>query len=83
MTTAPDLADASDPGAAPDPDRSAAGPGDGRPARVGRRRAVRQGRGEPDPPVDLRSVDDSDVGWQDPSGGSDDDRLRREVPPHW
>ena len=54
------------------------------PVRRGRRRAVRAGAGERDPLVDLRSADDSDVGWQAPSGGdSNDDRLRRDVPPHW
>ena len=55
-----------------------------RPARRSGRRAVRPGAGEPDPPVDLRSADDSDVGWQQAvTEDSDDERLRRDVPPHW
>jgi hypothetical protein len=47
------------------------------------RRAVRPGTGDPGPSVELRSADDTDVGWQVPADGSDDERLRREVPPHW
>ncbi|GAA2726759.1 hypothetical protein [Cellulomonas aerilata] len=49
------------------------------------RRAVRQGAGAPDPSVDLRSADDTDVGWQPDAAGldSNDERLRRDVPPHW
>jgi hypothetical protein len=47
------------------------------------RRAVRRGPGEAEPLVDLRSVDDSDVGWQPGADDSNDDRLRRDVPPHW
>lgn len=50
----------------------------------GRRRAVRAGAGDPDASVGLRAHDDRDVGWQPPAAeDSDDDRLRREVPPHW
>jgi hypothetical protein len=31
----------------------------------------------------VRSADDSDVGWQAVGDDSNDDRLRRDVPPHW
>ena len=55
----------------------------GRTARRAPRRAVRPGSGEPDPAVALRSDDDSDVGWQAVGDESNDDRLRRDVPPHW
>lgn len=43
----------------------------------------------PRPPVDDtplipgRSADDSDSGWGDDRGDSNDDRLLRDVPPHW
>jgi hypothetical protein len=43
----------------------------------------------PRPPVDDtplipgRSADDSDAGWGDDRGDSNDDRLLRDVPPHW
>jgi len=30
-----------------------------------------------------RAPDDTDVGWGEPRGGDDDDRILREVPPHW
>lgn len=30
-----------------------------------------------------RSPDDQDTGWGERSDGGDDERLRREVPPHW
>lgn len=33
-------------------------------------------------PVLPRSPDESDVGWGE-QDGDDDERLRREVPPHW
>ncbi len=46
------------------------------------RRAVRPGAGDPDPSIDRRALDDRDVGWQ-PAEDSNDDRLRRDVPPHW
>jgi hypothetical protein len=65
---------------------SAPAGGGGAPVRR-RRRAVRPGAGEPDPPVELRSADDSDIGWDSRSGAADgdsnDERLRRDVPPHW
>ncbi|WNB85107.1 hypothetical protein [Cellulomonas sp. ATA003] len=52
--------------------------------RRGPRRAVRSGAGEADPLVDLRAADDSDVGWQTPpASDTNDERLRRDVPPHW
>jgi len=53
-----------------------------RPPRRTARRAVRPGTGQPDPLVALRSVDDTDLGWQ-PAEDSNDERLRRDVPPHW
>lgn len=57
---------------------------DGTVGRQGPRRAVRPGAGEADSSVDLRAVDDSDVGWQTPpASDSNDERLRRDVPPHW
>ncbi len=34
------------------------------------------------PVIPERSADDSDLGWGDGSD-SNDDRLRRDVPPHW
>ena len=34
------------------------------------------------PLIPDRSADDSDTGWGDGSD-SNDDRLRRDVPPHW
>lgn len=34
------------------------------------------------PLIPDRSADDSDVGWNDGSD-SNDERLRRDVPPHW
>lgn len=30
-----------------------------------------------------RSADDTDTGWNDRAGDVDDERLLREVPPHW
>ncbi len=37
----------------------------------------------PDPVVATRSLDDTDVGWGDRDGGSNDDRLSQDKPPHW
>jgi hypothetical protein len=34
------------------------------------------------PVIPERSADDSDLGWGD-GPDSNDDRLRRDVPPHW
>lgn len=34
------------------------------------------------PLIPERSPDDSDVGWND-GPDSNDERLRRDVPPHW
>ena len=36
----------------------------------------------PSEPVLPRSPDESDSGWGEPDS-DDDERLRREVPPHW
>jgi len=52
--------------------------GEGRPRR--HRRVVRPGA---DDPVLPRSPDDSDVGWGERPDPDDDERWRREVPPHW
>jgi hypothetical protein len=47
------------------------------------------GTDRPRPPVDDaplipdRSADDSDTGWGDERSESNDDRLLRDVPPHW
>jgi len=48
------------------------------------RRVVRPGVGG-EPVVPGPSSDDSDIGWHEGSGANDsnDDRLRRDVPPHW
>nr|WP_195969340.1 hypothetical protein [Cellulomonas hominis] len=35
------------------------------------------------PVIPSRSADDSDTGWGDERADSNDDRLRRDVPPHW
>jgi len=35
-----------------------------------------------EPLIPERSADDSDAGWHE-SSDSNDDRLRRDVPPHW
>ena len=39
--------------------------------------------GHPDPWTALRSADDSDQGWGRDEPSSNDERLRREKPPHW
>ena len=64
-------------------DPSGTVPGRARARRKGRR-VVRPGVGG-DPVVPGPSSDDSDVGWHEGSGANDsnDDRLRRDVPPHW
>ena len=64
-------------------DLSGTGPSRLRARRKGRR-VVRPGVGG-DPVVPGPSSDDSDVGWHEGSGANDsnDDRLRRDVPPHW
>ncbi|WP_315094675.1 hypothetical protein [uncultured Cellulomonas sp.] len=36
-----------------------------------------------EPVVATRSADDTDVGWGEAEGGSNDDRLSRDKPPHW
>ena len=60
------------------PDDPAAGPN----GRRKHRRVVRPGVG--DPVIPARSADDSDVGWHEKAGDStNDERLRRDVPPHW
>lgn len=35
------------------------------------------------PLIPSRSADDSDSGWGDERTDSNDDRLLRDVPPHW
>lgn len=59
------------------------GPTGPAPARRPRRRVVRPGAGDPDPSVRLRAPDDLDVGWHPVPDDADDERLRRDVPPHW
>ncbi|RYV50392.1 hypothetical protein [Pengzhenrongella frigida] len=62
----------------PDPATPTDAPG---PGRRKRRRVVRPGVGDATP---GQSTDDTDVGWHESSGdSSNDDRLRRDVPPHW
>lgn len=36
-----------------------------------------------DPATTLRSADDSDLGWGGREDVGNDDRLRRDRPPHW
>lgn len=81
---APAQDDATSSGGQPSAARSATGAsvqeGDAGPAgATGRRRHV-----VPDdaPVIPDRSADDSDLGWGD-GPDSNDDRLRRDVPPHW
>ena len=45
------------------------------------RRVVRPGAGG-DPVIPARSADDSDLGWHE-GADTNDERLRRDVPPHW
>lgn len=55
---------------------------DHRPRR-GRRRAV-GGTGTPgDEPRAPRAVEDTDAAWGERPDDGDDERLLREVPPHW
>ncbi|MGW6131993.1 hypothetical protein ACWFNE_18385 [Cellulomonas sp. NPDC055163] len=35
------------------------------------------------PLIPTRSADDSDAGWGERTEDADDDRLLRDVPPHW
>ena len=71
---------AAEPGPAPG---AAAEPNAGTGRRRKRRRVVRPGVGG-DPVIPARSADDSDVGWHQTAGDStNDERLRRDVPPHW
>ena len=60
--------------AAPTPDRST--PGEQRASKPGQVEPV------PEPALPFRSADDSDVGWGESTGGNDE-RLRRDKPPHW
>lgn len=59
----------------------------GEPRRVRRHRRATGGTARPAEPVvpadPARSPDDQDTGWGERPAGDDDDRLRREVPPHW
>ncbi|WP_225755329.1 hypothetical protein [Actinotalea sp. Marseille-Q4924] len=59
---------------------------------VPRRRGHRRATGGTAPPGTTaapapaglgRSPDDTDEGWGDRPGGDDDERILREVPPHW
>jgi hypothetical protein len=43
-------------------------------------RATRQ---DDAPLIPDRSADDTDTGWGDRDSDSNDDRLLRDVPPHW
>jgi hypothetical protein len=36
-----------------------------------------------EPVLPTQSQDDTDVGWGEPPGPDDDERLYRERPPHW
>jgi len=36
-----------------------------------------------DPVLPTQSQEDTDVGWSEPPGPDDDERLYRERPPHW
>lgn len=69
------------------PDRPGRGEDEGPTPRRRRHRRAFGGGPAPgtseDPVLPDRSRDDSDVGWGDRPPGDDDDRLRREVPPHW
>ncbi|GIG24610.1 hypothetical protein [Cellulomonas denverensis] len=47
------------------------------------RRVVRVGGEDAGPVTPRRSADDSDTGWGDRPADSNDDRLIRDVPPHW
>ncbi|GEL98391.1 hypothetical protein [Cellulomonas terrae] len=73
-----------------DTPRPEAGAGDTRATEAsrdapGRPGDPRPGTGQParEPVVATRSADDSDVGWGDREGGSNDDRLHQDKPPHW
>ncbi|MCL2463539.1 MAG: hypothetical protein FWF28_00505 [Micrococcales bacterium] len=45
--------------------------------------AVSLGSGPARPTSVRRAPDDEDVGWGAPVADSNDDRLRRDRPPHW
>lgn len=45
--------------------------------------AQRTGPAADDPAVPGRSLDDRDLGWGERVEDSNDDRLRRDKPPHW
>lgn len=47
------------------------------------RRVVRRGGEDQEPVTPRRSADDSDTGWGDRPTESNDERLLRDVPPHW
>ena len=44
--------------------------------------AVQPAESTHEPAIPFRAVDDSDVGWGT-EGDGNDDRLRRDKPPHW
>ncbi|MEV7973399.1 hypothetical protein [Cellulomonas sp. NPDC089187] len=47
------------------------------------RRAVRRGGETQDQVTPQRSTDDGDTGWGERPADSNDERLLRDVPPHW
>lgn len=53
------------------------------PRRRGRRATGGAPAADPDPVLPRRSPDDTDEGWGEQPGGNDDERLLRDVPPHW
>lgn len=69
----PDAAPEADPGREPD---AGPGPDPGRPRPA-------QGPGGGQPLLPSRSSDETDVGWGDEPEPDDEDRLRRDRPPHW
>lgn len=78
---------APDPGRGPDTagePADAAGGAKASPSRRRRKRqrVVRPGVGD-EPVIPGRSADDTDVGWHEGADDSNDERLRRDVPPHW
>ncbi len=77
--TSPDASATPDAGGAPAPEPTAAGetePGD--PTGTAPAAAARAGE-----KVLPRSPGDLDVGWGGPAEPDDDERILREVPPHW
>lgn len=81
---APAQDDATPSGGRPSAARSAtdASVQEGRAAAAGTARRRRHAVPDDAPVIPNRSADDSDLGWGD-GPDSNDDRLRRDVPPHW